>query len=1023
MWRAFSVLVLRSVKSRKAYGTALLAVGLAFACTYLAVPLAERAQLFLLLAAVVVSAWYGGLGPGLLATAVAVAGHAAFIEAPYRDDLVRILLFVLVGGAISALAAGRRRAEDRARAGERDQAEVLAREQAARRDAAALSAVGQALVQSLDTESVGRHIAEAIRALLGGTLSVLWELEHTTNRLVVVATSGSGSPFPRGTRIPQNEMLAGFAVTEGRPVSTSNILTDPRLTLTPETRALVEQSGHGSVLAVPLTIGGRVTGVLAVGDVTGRAFGTEEIRRLQDFANQAAIALEKARLFALETSRREQLEALASVQRDLSAELDLDRLLGLIVERAGRLFEGTGFAYLFDEESQSLGARVWGRAEPESEAPFPAEGGMVASCAGARRGLLVNDYPGSPYALPAVVRLGVRHAMAQPLVSRDRLLGVLVVARRVDAPFRPEDFAGFEGLTVQAAVALDNAILFVEAGRQRREAEVLAELARSINTAQDVSTVLQRVVDGAKELCRCDLTSVALRETESESIVMRNRAGEYRGAQDRFVVEPGRGAGGLVLESGSPFRSDNMAEDARITRAYAELVELEGLVATLVVPIMVGGRVEGLLYVHRRMPKSFDDRTEAVLLQLAEYAAIAIHNMRMLAHEHQMRAEAESASRTKDEFLATLSHELRSPLQPLLNWAYLLRSPNLDPASAERALDAIERSTKTLGQLIEDLLDVSRIVTGKLRLQARPVRLPAVVRAAMEAVESAAVAKSVTLEARVESDLPAVMGDPDRLQQVLWNLLSNGIKFTPKGGRVTVTVAGRNSEVLLTVADTGAGIKREFLPHVFERFRQAESSTNRAYGGLGLGLAIVRHLVELHGGSVAVQSEGEGQGATFSVRLPVAAATRTAERAPAAVSTEGPVGQSLAGLRLLIVDDEADAREVMRFMLERGGAQVRIADSAAQALDAIREERPDLLISDIGMPVEDGYVLVRRLRAMEEGLGRRLPAIALTAYASEEDTRRAFTAGFDAHLSKPVDPARLIDIAAGLAAGGRRGSA
>src|SRR6266850_3386142 len=1142
---SFDVLVLRSVKSRKAYGVALLAVALAFTCTYVTAPLAERSQLFLLLAAVIVSAWYGGLGPGLLATGASVVGHTAFIVPPYRDDLVRVLLFVLVAGSISALAAGRRRAEDRAhaqreemavtlasigdavivtdragrvtfmngaaevltgwraaeargselsaifgildedtrapvespaarvlrenrvavlpagvllarrggdecsiaggadpihdraghtvgvilvfrdlterRAIERDQAEGLAREQAARRDAAALSAVGQALVQSLDTESVGRHIAEAIRVLLGGTLSVLWELEPTTNRLVAVATSGSGSPFPPGTRIPQNEMLAGFAVTEGRPVSTSDILTDPRLTLTPETRALVEQSGHGSVLAVPLTIGGRVTGVLAVGDVTGRAFGTEEIRRLQDFANQAAIALEKARLFALETSRRERLEALARVQRDLSAELDLDRLLGLIVERAGQLFEGTGFAYLFDEESQSLGPQVWGRAEPESEAPFPAEGGLVASCAGTRRGLLVNDYPGSPYALPAVVRLGVRHAMAQPLVSRDRLLGVLVVARRVDAPFRPEDFAGFEGLAVQAAVALDNAILFVEAGRQRREAEVLAELARSINTAQDVSTVLQRVVDGAKELCRCDLTSVALRETESGSIVMRNRAGEYRGAPGRLVIEPGRGAGGLVLEAGRPFRSDDIMEDPRITHDHAHVIRAEGVVTTLVVPIMVEGRVEGLLYVHRRTPKPFDDRTEAVLLQLAEYAAIAIHNMRLLAHEHQMRAEAEGASRTKDEFLATLSHELRSPLQPLLNWAYLLRSPNLDPASAERALDAIERSTKTLGQLIEDLLDVSRIVTGKLRLQARPVRLPGVIRSAIEAVEPAALARSVTLEVRIEPDLPAVMGDPDRLQQVLWNLLSNGIKFTPKGGRVTVTVAGRNSEVMLTVADTGAGIKREFLPHVFERFRQAESSTNRAYGGLGLGLAIVRHLVELHGGSVVVQSEGEGQGATFSVSLPVAVATRTAERAPAAVSTEGPVGQSLAGLRLLIVDDEADAREVMRFMLERGGAQVRIADSAAQALDAIREERPDLLISDIGMPVEDGYVLVRRLRAMEEGLGRRLPAIALTAYASEEDTRRAFTAGFDAHLSKPVDPARLIDIAAGLA-GGRRGN-
>ncbi|MGH7300904.1 MAG: hybrid sensor histidine kinase/response regulator, partial [Candidatus Rokuibacteriota bacterium] len=417
------------------------------------------------------------------------------------------------------------------------------------------------------------------------------------------------------------------------------------------------------------------------------------------------------------------------------------------------------------------------------------------------------------------------------------------------------------------------------------------------------------------------------------------------------------------------------------------------------------------------------DRAETILRQLAEYAAIAIHNMRLLAHEHQMRAEAESASRMKDEFLAVLSHELRSPLQPLLNWAYLLRSPNLDPASAARALDAIERSTKTLGQLIEDLLDVSRIVTGKLRLQARPVRLPGVVRAALEAVESAALAKAVALEARIEPDLPAVLGDPDRLQQVLWNLVSNGIKFTPRGGRVTVSVAGRSSEVVLTVADTGAGIKREFLPHVFERFRQAESSANRAYGGLGLGLAIVRHLVELHGGSVSVQSEGEGQGAIFSVRLPVTAAMRApTERAPAATTTDGPVDRSLSGLRLLIVDDEADAREVMRFMLERGGARVRTAESAAQALDAVREERPDLLISDIGMPVEDGYVLVRRLRAMEQSLGRRVPAIALTAYASEEDTRRALSAGFDAHLSKPVDPARLIEIAAGLV-GGRRGGA
>ncbi|MGH7383838.1 MAG: GAF domain-containing protein, partial [Candidatus Rokuibacteriota bacterium] len=771
-----SVLDPRLARLLTRYGAALLAVGVAVVCARLALPLAERSQLFLLLAAVVLSAWYGGLGPGLVAIVLAIGSYAAFVEAPYADDVLRVLLFGLVSLSVCVVAAGRRRVEDRmrdqreelavtlasigdaavvtdragrvtfmnvagerltgwgeadargldlsrvlalvdeqtrapvespvtrvlhekrvvalppgavlvrrdgeeraidgtgapvrSRAGdtvgvvlvfrdltdrraiERDQARVLAREQTARRDAAALSAVGRALVQSLDAASVGRHIAEGIRALLGGTLSVLWELDPTSNRLAAVATSGSGHSFPPGTRIPQNELLAGFAVTEGRPVSTSNILTDPRLTLTPETRALVEESGHGSVLGVPLIIGGRVTGVLAVGDVTGRVFDEEEIRRLQDFANQAAIALENARLFTLETSRREQIEALATVQRDLSAELDLDRLLTLIVERAGRLFHGFGFAYLFDEESQSLGARVWGRAEPEAEAPFPVDGGLVASCAAARRALLANDYPRSPYALPAVVGLGVRHAMAQPLVSRDRLLGVLVMCRREAPPFLREDRAAFEGLAVQAAVALDNAILFVEAGRQRREAEVLAELARSINAAQDVSTVLQRVVDGAKELCGCDLTSVALRETASGDVVMRNRAGAYRGLPGRVVIEPGRGAGGLVLESGRPFRSDNLAQDPRILRGYAQLVEIEGIVTTLVVPIMVEGHVEGLLYVHRRASRPFTDRAETVLRQLAEYAAIAIHNMRLLAHEHQMRAEAEGASRMKDEFLA-----------------------------------------------------------------------------------------------------------------------------------------------------------------------------------------------------------------------------------------------------------------------------------------------------------------------------------------------------------------------------------
>ena len=1128
-------------KAVRSYGAAFLAVAIALVITLYLLPLAERSQLFLLLSAVVLAAWYGGLGPGLFATVLAAVGQLIFFEPPYLDDIVRVILFAVVAVAVAVLAAGRRRAEERVRdqheelavtltsigdgvivtdragrvtfmnpaaeqltavpqaaargralteiislldeqtrepidnpmrrvirenvaipqgallrrpdgqerlvdasgapvrhrdgktigavlvfrdltdrrAIERERAQVVASEQAARRDAAALSAVGQALVQSLDVEGVGRHIVESVHALLGGTLAVLWERDAGSGQLVAVAAAGSGEPFAPGTTISVDEAVAGLAVRAGAAVASADILADARVSLGPEMRKRVARAGHGSVLAVPLRIGGRITGVLAVGDVTGRAFREDEIHRLQDFGNQAAIALENARLFALETSRREQLENLSAVQREVSAELDLDRLLTMVVERAGRLFDGQASAYLVDQETQVPGHRAWTRSEPTREAPVPMEGGLVTSCAAARRGLLANDYPRSSYALPAVVQMGVHHAMAQPLTSRDRLLGVIVVARGVEGPpFTVDDLAALESLAIQATVAVDNAALFIEAGRRRREAEVLAELARSINSASDVSTVLQRVVDGAKELCGCDLTSVALREPESGSMVMRHHAGEYRDMPERLVIEPGKGAGGLVLESGESFRSGDMVQDPSAADDAA-VVEAEGLVASMIVPIRVDGRVEGLLFVHRRTPRPFTDRNETSLRQLAELASIAIHNMQMLAHEHQMRAEAEGASRMKDEFLATLSHELRSPLQPLLNWAYLLRSPNLDPASAERALDAIERSTKTLGQLIEDLLDVSRIVTGKLRLQARPVRLPSVIRAAMEAVEAAALAKGLSLDTRIEPDTPAVLGDPDRLQQVLWNLLSNAIKFTPRGGRVTVALATRSSEVLITVADTGVGIKREFLPHVFERFRQAESSTNRGYGGLGLGLAIVRHLVELHGGGVVVESEGEGRGATFIVRLPVAVATRQPVQRPAAVTIDAPVDGSLTGLRILVVDDEADAREVMRFMLERGGARVRTADSAAQALDALRDERADLLISDIGMPVEDGYVMVRRLRAMEESLGRRTPAIALTAYASDEDARRAHTAGFDAHLSKPVDPARLIEIAAGLASGRR----
>jgi PAS domain S-box-containing protein len=398
----------------------------------------------------------------------------------------------------------------------------------------------------------------------------------------------------------------------------------------------------------------------------------------------------------------------------------------------------------------------------------------------------------------------------------------------------------------------------------------------------------------------------------------------------------------------------------------------------------------------------------------------------LLGRERAARAEAEQANRLKDEFLATVSHELRTPLTAILGWAHMLRGGGLDGDAAARALETIERNARSQNQLIEDLLDVSRIVTGKLRLDVMPVDPHSFIDAAVEAVRPAAEAKGVRLQKVIDTGLETVMGDPSRLQQVVWNLLTNAVKFTPRGGRVQVRLERVNSHVEIAISDTGAGIDPDFLPHVFERFRQADQRTTRQHGGLGLGLAIVRHLVELHGGAVRAESGGEGAGSTFTVALPVAPIHRREARAegrvhPASRDTlpahECP--ERLDGLKVLVVDDERDARELLAAGLGQCGAEVVTASSAREALEALEGAKFDALVSDIGMPGEDGYDLIRRLRSLRPDQGGRTPAVALTAYARAEDRLRAMRAGFEMHVSKPVELTELIVVIANLA---RRGA-
>jgi PAS domain S-box-containing protein len=395
----------------------------------------------------------------------------------------------------------------------------------------------------------------------------------------------------------------------------------------------------------------------------------------------------------------------------------------------------------------------------------------------------------------------------------------------------------------------------------------------------------------------------------------------------------------------------------------------------------------------------------------------------LLASERAARAEAEEASRAKDEFIATLSHELRTPLNSVLGWARLLRLGKLDAAGVTRAVEAIERGATTQAQIVDDLLDMARIVRGQLRLDVRPVELVPVLEAAIDTVRPAAAAREIEIAAVLEPRAGAVAGDPGRLQQVAWNLLTNAIKFTPPGGRVEVRLSRRAEAVELTVRDTGSGIPPEFLPHVFERFRQGDSSTTRAHGGLGLGLAIVRHLVEAHGGAVAAESAGPGQGSTFTVTLPLfqqRVRAREVEPPRAPVRPPPPLRPaSLDALHVLVVDDDHDTLEVVKQLLEHAGADVTAAASADEALAAVARAIPDVIVSDIGMPGQDGYELIRRLRGLAKDRGGAIPAAALTAFTQSDHRQQALAAGFQLYLAKPIEPDELTAAVAKLA--GRAG--
>jgi signal transduction histidine kinase len=606
--------------------------------------------------------------------------------------------------------------------------------------------------------------------------------------------------------------------------------------------------------------------------------------------------------------------------------------------------------------------------------------------------------------------------LATPLRIGSELSGTLVSYFR-----KPHQFTEVEVETARAlgnlvSAAMTTAELYDAQRRSREQSDLLAEATTVLSASLDYQETLTRIVHLAvphiADWCALDLENeqgvverLAVAHTDALKVE------KARQLAERYPPDPTSRYGiHEVFRTGAPIlvpelTEATLRERVRSPEHLAAIRELD-VRSYMCVPLRTHGRTIGVLtFVAGRARRGYGAADLQFAQDVAARAALAVENAR--AYEETRRA-----NNLKDEFLATLSHELRTPLNAILGYARMLKSGMVSESRLPRAVEIIHKNSVSLAKIVEDVLDVSRIVSGKLRLNTQYLDLAPVLALSVETVQPAAEAKNIRLHAVVDPGRTHVSGDPDRLQQVMWNLLSNAVKFTPNDGTVTVSLQPTDGHVEIAVADNGVGIAPDFLPHIFERFRQGDSRFAREFGGLGLGLAIARHIVEMHGGTIEATSPGVGKGSTFRVRLPITRVqTKPLTDEPAIARFSG---RRLSGVHVLVVDDEADALIMVRELLESAGARVTTAVSAEEALVILEKQRPDLLLTDIGMPSVDGFELIRRIRELPRSV-RNMPAAALTAYAQPEDRSRALSSGFQVHLAKPIDPGELITAVESLA--------
>lgn len=911
-----------------------------------------------------------------------------------RAVLTVVAALVLAGASFSLLWLAWSLQHDRTRTLDRKAREARERLQALSDVAAALSRVRTVAEVAEETVSEGMRVAAA-------DICTLYVANDAATTLELVADRGvAPGVLERIRRLSRADEGPAFrALDSGKPTFVES--DDEYRALYPElAEAKIEGRRARAFFSAPLVVEGKPVGLLGMGFYEPRRFSVDDRKLVETLAQQCAEALLRAsRLEREDDALRWFTTTLRSIGDAVIAtdERGSVTFMNAVAETL------TGW-----HESDARG-----RPLDEVFAIFSEETRQAVESPVAR-----------------VLREGTVVGLANHTVLRSRR-GIEIPIDDSGAPIRSE-----------TGRMLGVVLVFRDVTREKRERarrEFLAKageaLVSSLDYEETLATIARLAVPTIADWCAVEIVEPGAAYTRQAAVAHVDPS-KVKFAEEigkRYPPDPNARSGvPEVIRSGKAELYEEIpvalieaaAQDADHLRLLRDL----RLESGVVVPLRAHGRTHGAMtFVYAESGRRYTREDLEFATDFARRAAMAIENAiahkeveERRAEEHRLRADAEVASRAKDEFLAMVSHELRTPLNAILGWTVMLRR-RAPTADNDRALAIIERNANSQAKLIADVLDVSRVISGKLTLNLGPTNVNDAITAALETVVPAADAKSIRIAIELSVDLPAITADADRVQQIVWNLLSNAVKFSPKGSTVSLRSYRTGSEVCVDVSDSGEGIRAEALPYIFEAFQQADVSTTRRHGGLGLGLAIVKQLVGAHGGTVRAESEGEGKGATFHVTIPARSAIPAITEVPRAASTQVPANAPspvrLDGLRVLVVDDEADSLGLVRETLREWGAEVHTAGSAAEALEKFATVRPDVLVSDIGMPGEDGYALLRKIRTLSATHGGRTPAVALTAYARAEDAQRAFAAGYQMHVAKPASPDELLSVVANL--GGR----